>query len=115
MDIVNLAYDLLIIILPFLAAAAVELLRRKLGVEKIEKIQRELEAKQELGTLAVKFVEQAFYDLKGYDKYTTASYWLSEMLRERGIKVTDGEIKGLIESSLRTLKDEFGEEWAKGS
>ncbi|HHY93268.1 MAG TPA: holin, partial [Firmicutes bacterium] len=32
---------------------------------------------------------------------------------ELGLKVTEDEIKGLIEAALRAFKDEFGEEWAK--
>lgn len=111
--IVSLAYDMLAIILPVLAFALAELLRRKLGIEKLERIQKELETKQELAFIAVRFVEQAFIDLEGYEKYLEASFWLEEMLLARGIKISDEEIRGLIESSLRAFKDSFGEEWAK--
>jgi hypothetical protein len=108
----NLAYDIFAVTLPVLAVALAELLRRKLGIEKLERIQKELETKQELAFIAVQFIEQVSIDLKGYEKYIEASYWLEGMLAERGIKTSDEEIRGLIESSLRTFKDTFGEEWA---
>ena len=111
--IVALAYDLLAIILPFLAVAAVELLRRKLGVEKMQRIQKELEAKQELATLSVMFVEQAYQEYKGPQKYHTAAEWLSKRAQEQGLKISAEEIQGLIEAALRGFKDEFGEEWAR--
>lgn len=110
---VSLAYDFLVILLPVLAAGLVELTRRRLGTEKMGRIQKELEAKQELALLAVRFAEQAFRDTGGPQKYNQAANWLAKRAQERGIKVTENETQGLIESSLRTLKDEFGEQWAK--
>lgn len=111
--IVSLAYDILAIILPVLALATVELLRRKLGVEKLRKVQKELETKQELAFISVRFVEQVFYEFKGIDKYNNAVKWLSNTLEQKGIKASDTELKALIEYAVRTMKDEFGEEWAR--
>lgn len=113
--IVNLAYDATAIILPVLAALVVELIRRKLGLEKMKKIQEELQAKQELAALAVRFAEQAYKDLHGEDKYNQAADWLAARARERGIKITSSEIKGLVEAALRAFKDEFGEQWAENA
>lgn len=112
-NIISLAYDLLAILLPLLAGFLVELLRRKLGTEKIRKIQEELVTKQELAILAVRFVEQVYQELHGPEKYQKAAEWLAARAGELGIKVTPDEIKGLIEAALRAFKDEFGEEWAK--
>lgn len=109
---VNLAYDILAIILPVLAAGLVELIRRKLGVEKMQRIQKELETKQELAALAVRFAEQAYREYHGPEKYNAAAQWLAYRATEHGIKLTPEEIKGLIEAALRMIKDEFGEEWA---
>lgn len=109
----QLAYDLLAILIPALAALAVEYLRRRLGTEKVKRIQEELAAKQELATLAVRFAEQVYRDLHGPDKYQKAAEWLAARAGELGLKVTPEEIKGLIEAALRAFKDEFGEEWAK--
>jgi len=110
---VQLAYDLLAILIPVLAALAVEYLRRRLGTEKIKRIQEELAAKQELATLAVRFVEQVYKDLKGEEKYQKAAEWLVAQAEKVGLKLTADEVKGLIEAALRELKDAFGEEWAK--
>lgn len=110
---VQLAYDLLAILIPALAALAVEYLRRRLGTEKVKRIQEELAAKQELATLAVRFVEQVYKDLHGPDKYKKAAEWLAARAQEHGLKLTADEIKGLIEAALRQLKDAFGNEWAK--
>ncbi|WP_018086494.1 phage holin [Desulfurispora thermophila] len=109
----QLAYDILAILIPALAALAVEYIRRRLGTEKMRKVQEELAAKQELATLAVRFVEQVYKDLHGPDKYQKAAEWLAARAQEHGLKLTADEIKGLIEAALRQLKDAFGNEWAK--
>lgn len=91
----------------------VELLRRKVGIEGLRKVAWQLDQKKDLAMLAVQFVEQAY---KGYYcevKYQKAAEWLAARARERGLRITEDEIKGLIESSLRQIKDEMGEEWAK--
>ncbi len=110
--ILNLAYDLLAILIPLLAGFLVELLRRKLGTEKMRKIQEELTAKQELALLAVRFVEQVYTDLHGEEKYNKAAEWLVAQAAKIGLKLTADEVKGLIEAALREMKDAFGEEWA---
>jgi LL-H family phage holin len=110
--IVNLAYDILSILLPVLAVMLAEWLRRKIGVERLQKIQKELETKQELAALAVQFVEQVYKDLKGEEKYQEAAQWLATQAVERGINITADEIQGLIEAALRSFKDTFGEGWA---
>lgn len=110
---VSLAYDAFLILLPVLAAMLVEWLRRRLGLEKMQRIQKELETKQELAGLAVRLVEQSYQDLKGEEKYNQAADWLVTQAQQRGINVTADEVKGLIEAAVRTAKDIFGEEWAK--
>ena len=110
---VRLAYDAFLILLPVLAAMLVEWLRRRLGLEKMQRIQKELETKQELAGLAVRLVEQSYQDLKGEEKYNQAADWLVTQAQQRGINITADEVKGLIEAAIRTAKDIFGEEWAK--
>lgn len=109
---VDLAYNLIYLLAALLAAFSVALLKRKLGTEKMRQIEAEMALKQDLAVLAVKFVEQAWTDLHGEAKYNHAAAWLSGRAGELGLKVSDSEIKGLIEAALRSLKDEFGEEWA---
>lgn len=113
--ILALAYDLLAILIPVLAGFIIEFIRRRLGVEKMKRIQEELATKQELAALAVRFVEQVYRDLHGEQKYQKAAEWLAARAGELGLKVTPQEIKGLIEAALRAFKDEFGEEWAKAT
>lgn len=111
-EIAELFYNALGILIPALCLIAIELLRRKLGLEKMRRLQRELQIKLELAALAVKMVEQSYRDLKGPDKYNEAANWLMDRSCERGIKVSPNEIRGLIEAALRITKDEFGEQWA---
>lgn len=111
--ILQLAYDVLAILVPVLAALAVEYLRRRLGTEKMKRIQEELAAKRNLALLAVRFVEQVYKDLHGEEKYGEAARWLVDQAEKIGLTMTEDEVKGLIESALRELKDAFGNEWAK--
>lgn len=111
--ILTLAYDLIVILVPMLVGFLVELLRRKLGVEKMKRIQQELSTKQDLAVLAVRFVEQVYKDYNGPEKYNKAAEWLVAQLEKTGLKFTTDEVKGLIEAALREIKDNFGDEWAK--
>ncbi|NLZ91334.1 MAG: phage holin [Clostridiales bacterium] len=111
--ILTLVYDLSIVLVPILVGFLIELLRRKIGIEGMKRIEVELATKQELAALAVRFVEQVYRDLKGQEKYEQAAGWLATQAGELGLKVTPDEIKGLIEAAVRAFKDEFGEEWAR--
>lgn len=109
----TLAGDLLAILVPIFVGFAVEYLRRRLGTEKMKRIQEELTAKQDLALLAVRFAEQVYKDLHGEEKYNKAAEWLIAQAAKWGLKLTTDEVKGLIEAALRELKDAFGNEWAK--
>ena len=113
--IIQIALEVLAILAPVLAALIVELLRRKLGTEKLKQVKEELASKQELALLAVRFVEQVYIDLHGPEKYDKAAWWLANRALEKGIMLQTDEIKGLIEAALRQMKDAFGEEWAKAA
>lgn len=105
--------NLLMIIVAVVASYAVALIRKRLGVEGMQKFEIELALKQELAVIAVRFVEQAFRDFKGDEKYNMAADWISDRASEKGIKITPAETKGLIEAALRAFRDEFGESWSK--
>lgn len=105
--------NLLIIFVTLAAGYAIAYLRKRLGVEGMQRIETELALKQELALLAVRFAEQAFQDLKGQEKYDKAADWLANRSEEVRLSITAEEIKGLIEAALRAFKDEFGEEWAR--
>ncbi len=109
----DIGYQILGILVPALCAMLIEWLRRRLGLEKMKKINQELQTKQELAKLGVRFVEQTYKDLRGKDKYNQAAAWLAARIKDRGMQVTAEEIKGLIEAAIRMAKDEFGEKWGK--
>lgn len=109
----NFLYEALLFLAGLVAIYAVRWLQARLSVEGLRRIQTELETKRELAELAVRFVEQVYRDLHGEEKFQKAAEWLAERARERGLQITADEIRGLIEATLRALKDQFGEEWAK--
>lgn len=112
-QLVQLAYDALAIIVPALAALAVAWIYKRLGVEGVAKLRYQLETKQALAEAAVLFVQQVYYAVDGPQKYEYAAEWLADRATEMGLPMTDLEIRGLIESALKLLKAEFGEQWEK--
>lgn len=111
--IMNLMYNLLLLLITAGVALAVDLIRRKLGTEKMRKIQAELETKQELALVAVKAVEQLWVrTLKGPEKVSKAAEIISNQANRIGLTIPPDEIEALIEWAVRTMKDEFGEQWA---
>lgn len=102
----------LTVLIPAVLALVIEWLRRRLGTEKLQKIQQELATKQNLARMAVLFVEQAYRDLDGPEKYAMATEWLSGRAKEHGITITPEQIEGLIEAAVRTFKDLYGSDWA---
>lgn len=112
--IINLIYNLLLLLITAGVGLVVELIRRKLGTEKMRKIQAELETKQELALVAVKAVEQLWVGkLKGQEKVAKAAEIIANQAKRIGLDIPPDEIEALIEWAVRTMKDEFGEQWAK--
>lgn len=111
--VLDLLYNLLLVLVTLLAGYAVAWVRKKIGVEGMKRIEAELATKQELATLAVRFVEQTYKYLHGEAKFSKAAEWLIAQAGRIGLKLTEDEVKGLIEAALRELKDAFGNEWAK--
>lgn len=105
----------MMVLAPILVALLAEYLRRKIGVERLKAIQEELVAKEDLVLIAVQFVEQAFKNAGSEEKLNEALIWVLNEAGKRGIKVSEAEIKGMIESCLRAFKDVYGEDWAKSS
>jgi len=110
---VDIAKGVLTILIPIGVGLAVEFIRRRLGTERVRKIQAELRTKQELAFVAVKFAEQLLRSSGGAEKYRVASEWLSSQAASKGIKIDAYEIRGLIEWALREIKDELGNQWAQ--
>lgn len=67
--------------------------------------------KQDVAKTCVKAVEQIYKDLHGEDKFNKALEFISDMLAEKGIAVSETEMKMLIESAVA----EFNEVFSKGA
>lgn len=67
--------------------------------------------KQDVAKTCVKAVEQIYKDLHGEEKFNKALECISDMLAEKGIAVSDTEMKMLIESAVA----EFNEVFSKGA
>lgn len=66
--------------------------------------------KQDVAKTCVKAVEQIYKDLHGEEKFNKALECISDMLAEKGIAVSETEMKMLIESAVA----EFNEVFSKG-
>lgn len=63
--------------------------------------------KQNVAKSAVKFVEQVYKDLHGEAKLNEALIAAAEMLAEKGITVTDLEMRVLIEAAVAEFNEAF--------
>ena len=63
--------------------------------------------KEAVAKNAVKFVEQVYKDLHGEDKLKAALSAASEMLAEKGITVTDLELRVLVEAAVSEFNKAF--------
>lgn len=63
--------------------------------------------KQSVASSAVKFAEQVYKDLHGEEKFDAALAAASEMLAEKGIAVSDLEMRVLIEAAVAEFNDAF--------
>lgn len=67
--------------------------------------------KQDVAKTCVKAVEQIYKDLHGEEKFNKALECISDILAEKGIAVSETEMKMLIESAVA----EFNEVFSKGA
>lgn len=67
--------------------------------------------KQDVAKTCVKAVEQIYKDLHGEEKFNKALECISDILAEKGIAVSETEMKMLIESAVA----EFNEVFSKGT
>lgn len=63
--------------------------------------------KRAIAKTVVQFVEQVYKDLHGEEKLNAALAAFSEMLAEKGITVSDLEMRVLIEAALAEFNDAF--------
>jgi len=61
-------------------------------------------AKEELAMIAVQFVQQAYKDFSGEEKFGAALEYLSYSLSKHGLKISAAEMESLIESAVYEMK-----------
>lgn len=107
----QLLFDIIAVLVPVLVGYFIAWLQKRISTEKVQQIKQELETKQELARIAVQFVQQAYKDLGGPQKYEKAAEWLSGMATQMGLELSANEVKALIEAALKQLKAELGDAW----
>ena len=70
-----------------------------------EKIKEE--TKEKIAAIVVKYVEQVWSDLHGEDKLNKALEAFSEMLAEKGIAISDLEMRVYLEAALAGFNNAF--------
>ncbi|MCH5197339.1 MAG: holin [Oscillospiraceae bacterium] len=101
-----------IVLLPILSTALTAIVAY-IGV-KLKAIFERIEddkTKNEAANTCVRAIEQLYKDLHGEEKYNKCLESLTAMLNEKGITVTDIELKMLIESAVHRLNHENTAEW----
>lgn len=68
------------------------------------------QTKKDVVKTVVKGIEQIYKDLHGEEKLDKALEAASEMLFEKGIKITEFELKMLIEASVAEFNNAFNKE-----
>ena len=85
-----------------------------LGIVVKDLVKKHLDDKTKLAVAktTVQYVEQVFKDLHGEEKLNEALSAASEMLAEKGITVTDLEMRVLIEAALAEFNEAFNKNTA---
>ena len=109
----ELLQSIVLLLIAAVVGLLVELIRRRLGLETMRKIEAELQLKQDLAIVAVKYVQQAYRASDGNVKYVHATRWFAGVLEARGFKMSPEDLRALIEWALREIRDEFGDQWGK--
>lgn len=84
------------IVIPFV----VKYIKSKNQTENMDKV-------LEYAEIAVRYAEQFYKDQGGEVKYQEASKWLSNQALKVGIKLSDDEVRGIIEGVLKKIAWEF--------
>ena len=64
--------------------------------------------KRDVAKSVVQFVNQVYTDIHGEEKLNEAMKAFSEILAEKGINITELEMKVLLEAAVREVNDELG-------
>lgn len=103
--------DVMIIMMPFLAAAVAGYLLELISKTRLARYAAQFALKQEWAYEAVKAAQQTFSVDLHAAKYNAAAKWISVQARDYGIKISPDETQLLIEATIKALKKEFKEEW----
>lgn len=98
----SILYIIISVTVPFI----VKYLKTKISNDKMKQI-------VEFSELAVQFAEKSFSHFSGETRYKHASEWLSQRANEIGIKLSDEDIRTLVESALIRMELTFASEWGK--
>ncbi len=115
MDLIPIIEYVVSAILAIVSYFVVRYLNKSNTVKSLSEIKISDDVKTNLANNVVLAIQELYENYRGRQKYELAVENLSNMLKERGITVTDDELKMLIESSLREAKLKFQDEWEKQS
>jgi intergrase/recombinase len=88
------------------AASALGVLAKKLWDKTVgDKVKED--TKKDVANLVVKYVEQVYKDIHGEEKLEKALEAFSEMLGEKGITISDLEMRVLLEAALAGFNNAF--------
>lgn len=87
-------------------ASALGVLAKKLWDKTVGNKFKE-DIKKDVAALVVKYVEQVYKDIHGEDKLNKALEAFSDMLSEKGINISDLEMRVYLESALAEFNDAF--------
>lgn len=71
------------------------------------------ETKEKIASIVVKYTEQVWKDLHGEEKLEKALEAFSEMLAEKGITISDLEMRVYLEAALAEFNNVFNKETTK--
>ena len=87
-------------------ASALGVLAKKLWDKTVGNKFKE-DIKKDVAALVVKYVEQVYKDIHGEDKLNKALEAFSDMLSEKGINISDLEMRVYLESALAEFNEAF--------
>lgn len=108
MEIVNQLLDILLPAVASVVTVIFGILATKIKSKYDEKVNTE--TKKKVVETTVAYVQQVYYTLNGEEKLNKAIETASQLLVEKGVNITDLELRMLIESAVYGLKQGFQEQ-----
>lgn len=107
----NILLDVVVVVSIIAGTFCASWLKNKAGSELVTRLTKELDLKRDIVNEGILFIQHAYQDSEGPKKYASALEWVSAEFDKRGFEVSEEEIRGLIEASLKSLKLSFKEQW----